>query len=360
MARGKRGAFYNTLEEFHKYWDRIDVITPRITNYELRITNQFGNVFVHPSPLPLILQPLWITKRGLELHRKNKFDLMTVHEYPPFYNGIGARLLWNKIKVPYILEIHHIPGYPRSGNLKEELYKSFLKVLIEWDSSKALAVRVVNQSQVPKFLNSSGVPKEKIIYIPSIYVDFDIFKPLNLAKEYDLIFVGRLEKNKGVDLLLEAASKLKVKSEKLKILVVGEGPLLENLKFKVKSLKLENNVIFHGWAKDQKEIAELLNKSKILLMPSYNEGGPRVVFEAMACGVPVIATPVGLAKDIIVNGESGEVVDWNADIMVQKASELLSDSNKYERYKKNGLEIAGKFEKKSAIKNYADKLKNLI
>ena len=65
--------------------------------------------------------------------------------------------------------------------------------------SGARAVRVVNLTQVSEFLIKAGVPKEKILYIPSLYIDLDIFKPMNLPKEYDLIFIGRLEKNKGLD-----------------------------------------------------------------------------------------------------------------------------------------------------------------
>jgi len=360
LAGGKRGAFYNTLGELHKYWDRVDIVCPQVKSGELRVESLFGNVYIHPSPWPLIFQPLWILKEGIKIYKENKFDLITVHEYPPFYNGIGARLLWRKIKVPYVLEIHHIPGYPRSGNLKEVFYKNLSRVFIKFDSLKAKGVRVVNQHQVPDFLIESGVPKNKIVYIPSMYINLDTFKPLNLKKEYGIIFIGRLEDNKGADLLIEAVSKLKVENEKLKVVIVGIGSLLESLKSKVKSLKLENNIIFHGWAKDQNEVAKLFNQSKILVMLSYNEGGPRVVLEAMACGVPVIATKVGLVPDIIKDGESGNIVRWEPAEIAGKIKDLISDSEKYGKYRKNGIEIANKFEKQEMVKNYAEKLKSLL
>src|SRR3989344_1652231 len=282
---------------------------------------------------------------------------MTVHDFPPFYNGLGAKLLEKFVKVPYILEIFHIPGYPRAASTKESIYKFLFKLFIRFDASGAKAVRVMNQNQVPEFLIKAGVPKEKIIYIPAIYIDTDIFKPTDVQKEYDLIFVGRLEKNKGIELLLEAENKLKVNPPagggKLKVLIVGDGSLLA-------SLKLENNIIFWGYAKDSQEIAELLNKSKILVMPSYNEGGPRVVVEALACGVPVLATPVGIVPDLLKNGLGGEIIDWEADDIVEKIKGLLNDSAKYNKYSQSGSEIAKQFEKKAAVKNYADKLKNLL
>ena len=363
LASGKRGAFYNTLEEFSKYWTRIDIICPRVsrglTSGSLEVEPLFGNVFLHVSSWPLIFHPIFFIKKALEIYKEQRFDLMTVHDFPPFYNGVAARIIWQFLRVPYLLEIFHIPGYPRAANTKEVIYKFFFKLFIRLNASKAKMARVMN-SQISNFLIKTGVPKEKIVYIPAIYVDLDIFKPTDSLKEYDLIFIGRLEKNKGISLLLEAVSKLKVKSRKLKVLIVGDGPLLASLKFKVKSEKLENDITFHGYAKDSNEIAELINKSKILIMPSYNEGGPRVIIEALACGVPVLATSVGIVPDLLKNGLGGEIISWEADDIAQRVSGLLNNPDKYQKYSHSGPEIAGQFERKTAIKNYAEKLQALI
>ena len=357
ITSGKKGAFYYTLEEFHKYWERIDIVVPRVQG---SIQNLFGNVFIHPSPLPLFFHPLFFIYTILKLHKEIKLDLMTVQEFPPFYNGIGAWIISIFTKVPYVLEIHHIPGYPKAGNIKEKIYKRLVDLFIRFDARRAKAVRVVNQKETPDFLIKAGVPREKIIYIPSAYIDLLVFRPLGLDKEYDAIFIGRLEKNKGIDLLLETASKLKTQILNFKMIIIGSGPLKENLKFKIKNLKLQDVVLLYGWAKDQKEIAELLNRSKILIMPSYNEGGPRVVVEALACGVPVLATNVGIVPDLLKNGSGGEIIAWKADDIAQKASELLNNHDKYQRYSQSGPEIAKQFEGVTAIKNYAEKLKSLI
>src|SRR3989338_5445230 len=364
LASGKKGAFYNTLEEFHKYWDRIDIISPK--TYIGSISNLpkaeplFGNVYVHISPWPLILHPFWFLKKGMEIYKEQKFDLMIVHEFPPFYNGIGARLLWLKTKVPYVLEIHHISGYPKAANPKESVYRILMGWLIKFDASKATAVRVVNQKQTLEFLVKAGVPENKITYIPSIYIDLNMFKPMNLPKEYDLIFIGRLEPNKGIVLLIEAAKKLKVQGFKLRILIVGDGSLKNYCESKIENWKLQDNVLLYGWAKDSQEVAKLLNQSKILVMSSFNEGGPRVVVEAMACGVPVLATPVGIVPDLLKNGLEGEIVAWEANYIAHKAIELLNSPDLYQKYSQGGLEIVGHFEKKATIKDYAEKLQNLL
>ena len=368
LAQGKMGAFYNTLEEFHKYWERVDIICPAASSPLRQSFSEagkrqetkefFGNVFIHPSPWPLWLQPFWILKKGRKLHREHRFDLVTAHEYPPFYNGIGARMLWGKTGIPYVLEIHHIPGHPKAADLKERFYKWATRQFIKYDAARAKAVRVVNQHQAPEFLIRAGIPENKIVYNPSMYIDLDIFKHLEMEKKYDLIFIGRLVKNKGIDLLIEAVSKLKTQISNFKLLIVGAGPLRENLKFKIENLKLQNNVFLYGWAKDSAEAAYLLNQSKILVAPSYNEGGPRVVLEAMACGVPVLATPVGIVPDIIEN--AGEIIGWSPVDISEKAAELLKNQDKYQKFSKTGPEIAKNFEKATAIQNYAQKLQNLL
>ncbi|OGN00667.1 MAG: hypothetical protein A2651_03315 [Candidatus Yanofskybacteria bacterium RIFCSPHIGHO2_01_FULL_42_12] len=379
LASGRKGAFYNTLEEFSKYWTRIDIICPKTNNInsgnskletlnskqiqsanwrtKSQIINLFGNVYVHISPWPLIFHPFWFLKKSLEIYKEQKFDLMTVHEFPPFYNGIGARLLWWKIRVPYVLEIHHIPGYPKAASFKESVYRNLMRWFTKFDVSRALAVRVVNQIQVPEFLIKSGVPKEKIVYIPSMYIDLDIFKPLSLFKEYDLIFVGRLENNKGITLLLEVIRNFKNQESRIKCLVVGDGALRDWVQSQITNYQLP--ITNYGWAKDQKEIAELMNKSKILIMPSYNEGGPRVILEAMACGVPVLATNVGLIPDFAEKNVA-KIIDWNAEDIAQKARELLENGEERERLSATGVELASKFERKIMVKNYADKLFKIL
>jgi len=387
LASGKKGAFYNTLQEFHKYWERIDIITPRTRGpkskgvtrlgvpHEAQIAIElhggeegqdpaplafFDNVFIHSSPWPLIFQSFWIVKKGLEIYRAQKFNLITVHEYPPFYNGLGARLLWNKIKIPYVLEIFHIPGHPKAADLKEAFYKKFSRIFLKFDSSKARAIRTMNLKQVPDFLIKAGVPKEKIVYIPAIYIDLEIFKPMNLEKKYDLIFIGRLAKNKGIKLLLEAASKFKIQNPNFKLLIVGNGPLADFLKFKIESLKLQDNVLLYGWANDSEEVSKLLNQSKILIMPSYNEGGPRVIIEAIACGLPILATPVGIVADILKDGQFGRIIDWNPQDIAEKAESIFVNESEYKKYSEAAKETASRFEKKSGIRNYAEKLQELI
>lgn len=301
-ARGKRNAFWNTLEELHKYFDRIDVIAPRISNNKLQISNEFPNVHFH------------------EKYDGQQANVMTVQEYAPFRNGRLAKKIWEKTKIPYVLEIHHIPGYPKSASIKEWLAKIATRFYIARDARNASAVRVVNQTQVPQFLIKAGIPQDKIKYVSSMYIDLDIFKPMNLEKKYDAIFVGRRASNKGIEIFDRACQLSKVKC-----------------------------LVVDGWAKDSQEIATLLNQSKMLIMPSYNEGGPRVVLEALACGIPVLATPVGIVPEIV---SSEFIIDWSARKIAKKIKAILAGELYFIK------PDLSRFEKKEAIKAYAEFLRS--
>jgi glycosyltransferase involved in cell wall biosynthesis len=360
LAEGKHGAFYNTLEEFHKYWDRIDIICPKPKGQISNVKNIFGNVFVHSSRWPLIFQPFWILKKGQHVFKEQKFELMLVHEYPPFYNGIGARWLWNKIKVPYVLEILHIPGYPKAANLKEKVYKIVTKLFIKCDSKKAKAVRIINRKQVAEFLLKAGIQEKKLSYIPAFYIDFQIFKPIAADKKFDLVFAARLEKNKGITLLLEAIRSIKLQNPNIKLLIIGSGPEKENLLQFIKKEKLESNVQFSGWLETANDVALAYNSGRIFVNPSFNEGGPRVMLEAMACGLPIITTKVGVALDVIEDGNNGIFVSWKPEEIAEKILYLLDNTKLQEKFSGAGLETVKQFEKSVAIKNFAEKLQSLI
>jgi len=357
LASGKKGPFYYMLEEFSKYWERIDIICPQT---EQKILNVFKNVYIHASNKSLILHPLFIVKKGLEIYKKEKFDLFTIHSYPPFYNDIGGHWLYKKIRTPYVLEIMHITGYPKTGTLKERIYKNLTRLFIKYFAKGAKAIRVINQKQVPEFLKKVGVGTEKIKYIPAFYIDLDVFKPQNIEKKYNIVFSGRMARNKGINLLLSAIEKSKTQIPNIKLIIVGSGPLETRIKNYIKKNQLEDNVIFAGWLPSTEDVARVYNQSKILVMPSFNEGGPRVNLEAMACKVPVITTRVGAMIDIIKDGENGLFIDWDAEDIAEKIIRLLKDENLRKKIAENGYDTVQQFERKKAIKNYAEAYQNLL
>lgn len=357
LAQGKKGPFYYMLEEFSKHWERIDIICPKTRQ---KIFTIHGNVYIYSSNTFKIFQPWFILKKGLEIYKEQKFNLFTIHSYPPFYNDIGGCWLYNKIKIPYVLEVMHITGHPKAGNFKEWLYKILTGLFIRFSAKKAIVVRVINQEQTPEFLIKSGVDKNKIKYISAFYIDLDIFKPEVVEKKYDIVFSGRLVRNKGIFLLLKAIKNISQASTAIKLIIIGDGSLKGEIQKFIKKNNLQNNIEFAGWLQTTDDVAKIYNQSKMMVVPSFNEGGPRVTLEAMACKISVITSRVGVMLDIIKHGENGIFIDWNPKDIAEKIVLLLKDENLRRKIAENGYNTAQRFERRQTIRNYANVYKSLI
>ena len=331
------------------------MICPRPDGAAARERTIFDEVVVHPSPWPSLFQWRWIAKKGRELIALHGHELATVHEYPPFFNGLGAWLLHRETGIPYVLEIHHIPGHPRASNVRERIDRAASRAWLRFDARRARAVRVVNEHEVPSFLRAAGVPAEKIFVSSSLYIDRAIFRPIDLPKEWDLVFVGRLVANKGLFHVIDAAA-----AGGFRVAIVGDGPLRGALETKLRARGLEATVTLLGWLPGPADVASVINRSRVLVAPSDNEGGPRVVAEAMACGVPFLATPVGIVPDLVSAARAGVLVDWDGADIASKARDLFEDRAAYEEMRARGLSLVERFDRESTVRAYAERLQRLL
>jgi glycosyltransferase involved in cell wall biosynthesis len=357
LARGKQGAFYATLEELSKHFERIDVITPGVKGPSAKgqVPKFFGNVFVHPSPRRLWYQPWWIAKKGKELIDQCRHDVMTVHEFPPFYNGIGARKLHKKTGIPYALEVHHIVGMPVPADFSEECGRVLSRCYLARDARSAKKVRTVNKC-VSDQLMTFGIPSEKIYLVPSFYLDPDLLQPdPSIAKKYDIVSAGRMVQNKGFSVLLDAVRDLPDAT----LLLIGDGPLRRELEQHAKSIGIINRVTFAGWLPTAEDVMKTLQSGKLFVMNSVSEGGPRIALEAMALGLPVIATRVGVMPDVLHDHHNGVFTRGDRQDLVLKLKELLSRPERAEQMGHEARTITEKFERKTLIKQYADFLQSL-
>ncbi len=145
------------------------------------------------------------------------------------------------------------------------------------------------------------------------YVDTNQFKVILRknpnSREYSIGFIGRFV-DLGGSLNFAKALPLVLKEfPEIKVLIGGDGPLRDDIEKEIKDL--DGKVTLAGWIPHD-DMPQYLNMTKLLTIPSYQEEGPHILFEAMACGTIVLATPVGVIPDVIEDGITGFIMKDNS------------------------------------------------
>lgn len=177
------------------------------------------------------------------------------------------------------------------------------RVLTKWVTRRAGIVAPVS-GELLRIIRELGVPEDKC-RLPRFGVDTDMFHPSSLQQEpredVRVLFVGSLIDRKGLHDLLDALADPDF--TRVRLTVVGDGPNAARLKAMAESWGLPERIDWKGIVPPV-EVARLMRSSDILCLPSYMEGRPNVVNEAMASGLPVIVTRIGGVPDMVREGET--------------------------------------------------------
>ena len=196
-------------------------------------------------------------------------------------------------------------------------------------AKRAHRVACVSHS-VARFVHRrAGIPMEKLVVIPNGF-DPDQYparQPADLtslgipAERPVILYVGRLERQKGVDWLLRLAPEIFGRAPNHQLLLVGEGSQRHALVRQAEALGIAGHVHFAGRRSD---IPEIMRAAKLLVLPSRWEGMPNVVLEAMATGLPVLATRAAGVEELLGPDATMQVVDFGDDSsFVHRAATLL-------------------------------------
>ena len=209
------------------------------------------------------------------------------------------------LAIPYIVSLRggDVPGHQR-----EQLagYHRIMKPLITfiWRHAKDVVA------------NSTGLREQAMKAAPDVNIsviengiDPERFCPSDIARVSDdkttrILFVGRVSHEKGLQYLLPALSEL---DSTWRFSIVGQGPYTKKIKAMSKSLGLESRIDWRGWVVRDR-LPYLYCDADIFVFPSTDEGMPNTVLEAMASGLPVIATQIPGVEDLIEDGRNGMLV----------------------------------------------------
>ncbi len=211
---------------------------------------------------------------------------------------------------------------------EETIMKSKYKWLLKLYLKNTDALITLSQ-QSKNTLKSMGYKKN--IYLETTLLDDKLLDEFNinnkLQKSYNIItilFLARLEKEKGIFELIDACESLIYRGYQIRLLIAGKGRAEKEILARVRN-KEYIEILGYVTGKDK---AQVFIESDIYVLPSYTEGMPTTVLEAMAFGLPVIVTPVGGLKDIIKDGINGYFIPINDSFMLAKSIvKLISDKH---------------------------------
>jgi glycosyltransferase involved in cell wall biosynthesis len=192
------------------------------------------------------------------------------------------------------------------------------------------------------------------IFVSNMGVNLNLFKISEEdSKERNLIgYVGCLTDEKGVMNFVKAIPLILKEKKDLDFVIGGDGPLFEEIKNELNNNEIYDKVIFAGRIPHD-ELSKYLNELKLLVLPSYSEGLPNIILEAMACGTPVLATPVGGVPDVIRDGETGFIMENNSpECIAKNAISALEYPNLDEIVKKARELIEKEFTYEAAMERY--------
>jgi glycosyltransferase involved in cell wall biosynthesis len=361
VAIGEKGPFFAMQREFSRYFERIDVIVPR-PDKPVSVTTIFDRVHFHPATCGRSKMARYVFEKGRELIAEHGARLIVSHDYGRFYNGTGSARLSRETGVPYVSEIHHVPGHPVAEGWRERFDKHVARRYIRWAMDRAIAFRVVNATEMPDLLAKWGVPRAKIAVLPSLYIDLDVFHPdASSAGEFDqdVVFVGRMVANKGLDRIVDALARLSSEGKSVSALFVGKGPLAGALRERVKKRGLSDRARFIDWVETLSDLAGIYRRSRVCVCASTCEGGPRFTVEAMACGTPVVSTPVGVMSELAGDGEAGLVCGFDAESLARALASVLESEPRRRAMGEIARQRAQRFEYARTIRGYAEGLARL-
>ena len=241
-----------------------------------------------------------------------------------YANWLGAGIIGAVVNVftakPMVISFRGDDGYLARDRL-------LWRVLTKWVSSRSGVIAPVSQ-EIVNILIQLGIDQEKLA-LPRFGVDTELFYPEDRrnrhADRIQLVFVGAVIFKKGPQDLVQALADPCFSN--VDLVIVGDGDLRPELLNMCNRLGMIDRVEWKG-TRSPAEVAEILRSSDILCLPSYTEGQPNVIKEAMASGLPVIATRVGGIPELVDEGKTGFLFNpGNIDELRECASRLIADKH---------------------------------
>jgi 1,2-diacylglycerol 3-alpha-glucosyltransferase len=254
----------------------------------------------------------------LEYLRKEKVDV--IHSHGIASMAILSLTAARALKIPHVLTFHTMANEAANYYSPLPIRPDFMSSMV-WIYLRNLLKRpevvVVPSAPVKEELNSNGVVMKSCEVVPT-GVDCSKFSPEKYEKKFldgfglggkrVLLHVGRLSKEKRLDIVLHAMAKLAPKVPDLRLLVVGKGPAADDFKSMAQKLKISDRVVFAGFIPDERLPAAYASCEALVIASTFETQG-LVVLEAFASGTPVVGIRCRAIPEFVSEGKNGCLFD---------------------------------------------------
>lgn len=276
-------------------------------------------IAVHLFSQRAVIDPL-VVLQAIRMIRRYRINIVQTHSYKSNLLGCVLKLL---LGTRWIAFAH---GYT-SENRKMTLYNRLDQLCYTFAD-----LAVVVSEPLKRLLIANHVRPERIVKLPNA-VDIDELvhhtTPAALRRELGLHpdavvvgVIGRLSPEKGQLVFLEALQRISSRFKRMTALIIGDGPQKEALVEFCRARGLADRVVFTGHVVNVGDYYNLMN---LLVIPSYSEGLPNVLLEAMAVGVPVVATRVGAVEEVLDDMPDNLVAAGDVEGLAERMARFLSE-----------------------------------
>jgi glycosyltransferase involved in cell wall biosynthesis len=326
---------HNLSKEMIKRGHEVVVIT-RGSWKGLR-TVRLDGIDVYRVPY-IPLYPLLVTTQGIFQNRilnelRSDLDIVHVHHpiSPPFNTAlpmivtVHASVGSGSIEFQNFYSSVRVPG-PLFSIMRRYVQASERRML-----EKANCITTVSNALVNELHNLHGFGANSISVLGN-GVDTEVFEPRDAKPEEKIVlYTGHLAYNKGLIDLVEAARYVLCKYPEVSFVLTGRGPFEGEIRRMLAKMKMTENFRLVGFV-ERPTLIELYQNASVYVFPSYYEGLPTSILEAMACGTPVVATAIDGIPEVVIDGKNGFLVPLKDPKAIANAIvRLLGDKELRER-----------------------------
>lgn len=321
-----------------KYFDKIYIVTLDHKNFTMDFgISKVSHINLCSLNAPRFLKAVMGTMIGvlklINYLKQENGKRVAIFSSP--YALYAVFVAW-LFKIPLVVDFKYDPTTQPAINLWGVFRRLFLNLFIDISLTSATLI-IVTTPLLKQNVVKRGIAPEKIFIVPN-YADEEIFSPkvggnsvrkeLSVSSDEKVImYIGRLSPEKGIDVLIKAFSIIKEEIKNTKLIIVGDGAEKGKLMELCKRLNLLDSIKFVKPIPNNK-VPSFLAATDIIVLPSYSEGSPKILVEAMMMGKPIVATNIPGINDIVKNKEEALLVKPGDPVALAEAIKtLLNDKD---------------------------------